>query len=207
MKEESIGSIYSLSPTSSETAVPMAESEERRRPPPLTRPVGSVPLSPSTSLRRFGDRTGETVVIAPPPRLLLRPGSADNDRDRGQLVNSAPARSRSVRFAGPGRNGRATPTSAQSFLPNPWDGGESAPPLSGLSPERVRLFHLPAVPASAPPGRPSRRAQSLRATGLPRNPRDLPVSLRDETRSLSIHESVWDQRRSFADARRPIRPL
>jgi len=196
VKEESLRSVLSLSLASSETAVTSTEAEEKRSPPPLTRPVGSLPSSPSS---RFGDRTGETIVIAPPPRLLLRPDSTDNYRGRGQLVDNPPPpmRSRSVRFAG--RNGRATP-SAQSLLPNPWDSGESPPPLHGPSSERVRLFQSPTVPASAPPARPSHRALSLRATGLPRSPRDFPVSLRAETRSRSIYESASDHRRSFGDA-------
>jgi hypothetical protein len=206
VKEESIRSVLSLSVASSETAVGTTEMDERRSPPPFTRPVGMASLASSPSFRRIGDRTGETLALASPPRLLLRPNSANIDRDRGQLVDSAPApmRSRSVRFAE--RNSRATPSPAQSLLPNPWDSGESAPPLPGRSSERVR--QLPAVPESAPPARPSRRAHSLRAAGLPRSPRDFPVSLRAETtRSLSIHESAPDHRRSFGDAGRPIRPV
>ena len=207
VKEESIRSIPSLSLASSETAVTTAEMGERRSPPPFARPVGSLPSSPSTSYRRFGE-AGETIVIAPPPRLLLR--SADNDRDQGRLVDNGPVpvRSRSVRFAE--RSDRVTSPSAQSLLPNPWDRGGSPPPLPVPSSEReVRLFPLPAVPESSPPVRPSgsRRAHSLRATGLPRSPRDFPVSLRAETRSLSIHESLSDHRRSFGDAGRPIRPI
>jgi len=206
VKEESMRSVLSLSLASSETAFTTADTEERRSPPPFTRPVGTASLSSSPSLRRTGDRAGETPVIAPPPRLLLRPDSADSDRDRRQLVDNGPVpvRSRSVRFAG--QNRRATPSSAHSLMPNPWDSGESAPPLPESSSERVR--RLPAVPESAPPERPPRRAYSVRATGLPRNPRDFPVSLRAETtRSHSVHESASDYRRSFGDAGRPIRPI
>ena len=215
MKEESIRSVLSLSQASSETVVPTVETEERRSPPPFTRPIGggaSLPSSPSSSLPRFGDRTGVTLMPAPPPRILRRPDSADNDRDRGQLEDNAPApmRSRSVRFAE--RNGRATPpsahsTSAHNILPNPWDSGESPPPLPGSSFERV-LFQLPAVPESAPPVPLSRRAHSLRVAGLPRSPRDFPVSLRRaETRSPGIRETASEHRKSFVDARRPIRPI
>jgi hypothetical protein len=205
VKEESIRSVLSLSLASSETAVNTAETEERRSPPPSTRPVGTAGLTSSPSLRRTGDRAGEVIVIAP-PRVLLRPDSANSDRERGQLMDNGPApmRSRSVRFAE--RNGRAPPLSARTLLPNPWDRGESAPPLPGPSSERVRLYQVPAVPESAPPARPPRRAHSFRATGLPRSPRDLPVSLRAENRSLSIYESALDHR-SFGDARRPIRPV
>ncbi|KAI9444061.1 hypothetical protein H4582DRAFT_2095407 [Lactarius indigo] len=216
VKEESIKSVTSVSQASSETAVPTVETEERRSPPPSSRPVvraGSLPSSPSSSLRRFGDRTGGTPMPAPPPPLLVRPGSADSDHDRGQLdtIASAPARSRSVRFAGPGRDGRVTrtPSSAHSILPNPWDSGESPPPLPESSFERAP-YQLPAVPESAPPVPPSRRAQSVRVAGLPRSPRDprdFPVTLRAETRSPSIRETASEHRRSFVDARRPIRPI
>ncbi|KAH9055405.1 hypothetical protein EDB87DRAFT_1641161 [Lactarius vividus] len=218
VKEESIRSVTSVSQASSETAVPTVETEERRSPPPSSRPVvraGSLPSSPSSSLRRFGDRAGGTPMPAPPPPLLVRPGSADSDHDRGFLDGnasaSAPARSRSVRFAERNSNGRVTrtPSSAHSILPNPWDKGESPPPLPGSSFEQA-LYQLPPVPESAPPARPSRRAQSLRAAGLPRSPRDprdFPVPLRAETRSPSIRETASEHRKSFADARRPIRPI
>lgn len=210
VKEQSVRSIPSFSHASSETAVPTVETAERRSPPPFTRPGGTISLpsspSPSPMPRRFGDRTGETLVLASPPRLLLRP---DNERDRGQFEDYAPAptRSRSVRFAG--RNGRAMPSSAHSLLPNPWDRGESPPPLPGSSYERV-LFQqspLPAVPVSAPPAPFSRRAHSLRVAGLPRSPRDFPVSVRTVTRSPSIPETASEHRRSFRDARRPIMPI
>ncbi|KAI9462866.1 hypothetical protein BJY52DRAFT_1255673 [Lactarius psammicola] len=212
VKEESVRSLLSLSQASSETVVPTVESEERRSPPPFSRLVGgaaSLPSSPSSSLGRFGDRAGVTLMPAPPPRLLLRPNSPDNGRDRGQLEDNAPvpARSRSVRFAV--RNGRTTPSSAGSVLPNPWDSGASPPPLPGSSFERV-LFQLPAVPESAPPVPSSRRAHSLRVAGLPRSPRDCPVSMRAENRSVrspSLRETASEHRRSFVDGRRPIRPI
>ncbi|KAH9005583.1 hypothetical protein EDB86DRAFT_3071345 [Lactarius hatsudake] len=215
VKEESIRSV---SQASSETAVPTVETEERWSPPPSSRPVarkGSLPSSPSSSLRRFGDRAGGAPMPAPPPALLLRPGSPKSDYDRGFLDGSAsaPARSRSVRFAERNGNGRVTrtPSSAHSILPNPWDRdrGESPPPLPGSSFERPR-YQLPAVPESAPPVPPPRRAYSLRAPGLPRSPRDprdFPVSMRAETRSPSIRETASEHRKSFADARRPIRPI
>ena len=199
-------SVLSLSFASSETAVQTVESEERRSPTPSTRPLGSayLPSSPSPSFRRPGDRTGVTPVVAPPPRLLLRPDSAHNNRARGQfetIATPAPMRSRSVRFAE--RNSRAT--SAQSILPNPWGSGESPPPTSlpGSSYERVGLFRLP---ESAPPERPPRRARSLKAAGLPRTPRDLPVSLRAETRSPSIPDSVSEYTSAGEDFRRSSRP-
>ncbi|KAH9164563.1 hypothetical protein EDB89DRAFT_409317 [Lactarius sanguifluus] len=214
VKEESIRSVTSISQASSETAVPTVETEERRSPPPSSRPVmraGSLPSSPSSSLRRFGDRAGGAPMPAPPPPLLVRPDGADSDHDRGFLNGnaSAPARSRSVRFAGP--NGRVTrsPSPAHSIFPNPWDRGESSPPLPGSSFERA-LYQLPPVPESAPPVPPPRRAYSLRAPGLPRSPRDprdFPVSLRAETRSPSIRETASEHRKSFVDARQPIRPI
>jgi len=209
VKEESLRSVLTLSHASSETAVHTGETEERRSPPPLTRPLGTpnLPLSPSFSLRRPGDRrTRETLVPASPPRVLLRPNSADNDRDRGQFGDNnvpaaAPMRSRSVRFAE--RNSRAMPSSPQTSLPNPWGSGEnySAPPpplLPGSSSERVQMFQLP---ESATPEQAPRRTRSLKAAGLPRNPRDLPVSLRGETRSPSISDSASDYSRSVGDAR------
>ncbi|KAH9047492.1 hypothetical protein EDB83DRAFT_2403423 [Lactarius deliciosus] len=216
VKEESIRSVTSLSQASSETVVPTVETEERRSPPPSSRLVmrkGSLPSSPSSSLRRFGDRAGGAPMPAPPPPLLVRPGSADSDHDRGFLNGnaSAPARSRSVRFAEQNGNGRVTraPSSAHSVLPNPWDRDrvESPPPLPGSSFEQAP-YQLPPVPESAPPV--PRRAYSLRAPGLPRSPRDprdFPVSLRAETRSPSIRETASEHRKSFVDARRPIRPI
>ncbi|KAH9025949.1 hypothetical protein EDB85DRAFT_2149401 [Lactarius pseudohatsudake] len=214
VKEESIRSVTSVSRASSETVVPTVETEERRSPPPSSRPVvrkGSLPSSPSSSLRRFGDRAGGAPMPAPPPPLLVRPGSANSDHDRGFLDGnaSAPARSRSVRFAGPNGRVTRTPSSAHSILPNPWDRGESPPPLPGSSFERA-LYQLPAVPETAPPVPTPRRAYSLRAPGLPRSPRDprdFPVSLRAETRSPSIRETASEHRKSFVDARRPIRPI
>ncbi|KAH8992712.1 hypothetical protein EDB92DRAFT_543074 [Lactarius akahatsu] len=210
VKEESIRSVTSVSQASSETVVPTVETEERRSPPPVVR-KGSLPSSPSSSLRRFGDRAGGAPMPAPPAPLLVRPGSANSDHDRGFLDGnaSAPARSRSVRFAGPNGRVTRTPSSAHSILPNPWDRGESPPPLPGSSFERA-LYQLPAVPESAPPVPPPRRAYSLRAPGLPRSPRDprdFPVSLRAETRSPSIRETASEHRKSFVDARRSIRPI
>lgn len=210
MKEESIRSALSLSLASSETAIQTVETEERRSPLPFNRPLGTayLPSSPSSSLRPPGDRSRETFVLASPPRLMLRPDSANHDRGRRQLEDNAPAapmRSRSVRFAE--RNSRPLPSPAQRPLPNPWGSGEGPPPqppLSGASFERVALFQLP---DSASPERPPRRARSLKAAGLPRNPRDFPVSLRAETRSPSIADSASEYRSSYGDARRSSRPI
>jgi hypothetical protein len=93
VNEESLRSVLTLSHASSETAVHTVETEERRSPPPLTRPPGTPnrPLSPPSSLRRLGDRTRETLVPTSPQRVLLRPDGVDNDRDRGQLGHNAPA--------------------------------------------------------------------------------------------------------------------
>jgi len=207
VKEESIRSILSLSLASSETAVHTVEAEERRSPPPITRPLGTanLPSSPLPSLRRPGDRTEETIVIAPPQRVLVRPDSADRGRDRVRVEDTAsvaPMRSRSVRFAE--RNSRQMPLPAQSRLSNPWgSGGAPPPPLPGSSFERVQLFRLP---ESAPPERPPRRARSLKAAGLPRSPRDLPVSVRAETRSPSIPDSTSEYSRS-GDARHQSRAV
>ncbi|KAN0134159.1 hypothetical protein V8E53_007931 [Lactarius tabidus] len=212
VNEESLRSVLTLSHASSETAVHTVETEERRSPPPLTRPPGTPnrPLSPPSSLRRLGDRTRETLVPTSPQRVLLRPDGADNDRDRGQLGHNAPTaapmRSRSVRFAE--RNSRAMPSSPQTLLPNPWGNGENTPPqqtlLPGSSSERVHMFQLP---ESATSEQTPRRARSLKAAGLPRNPRDLPVSLRAETRSPSIPDSASDYSRSAADARYQSRAI
>ena len=202
VKEESLRSVLTLSHASSETAVHTFETGERRSPPPLTRPLGTpnLPLSPSSSFRRPGDRTRETLVPVSPARVLLRPDSANNDRGRVQVRDNAPApapmRSRSVRFAE--RNSRAIPSSPHSLLPNPWGNGESYTPsqpplLSGSSSERVQMFQLP---ESATPEQAPRRARSLKAAGLPRNPRDMPVSMRAETRSPSIPDSASDYSRS-----------
>jgi hypothetical protein len=215
VKEESLRSVLTLSHASSETAVHTFETDERRSPPPLTRPQGTptlnLPLSPSPSLRRPGDRTTrETLVPTSPQRVLLRPDGADNDRDRGQFGHNAstaaPMRSRSVRFAE--RNSRAMPSSPQTLLPNPWGSGENTPPqpplLSGSSSERVHMFQLP---ESVTPEQTPRRARSLKAAGLPRNPRDMPVSLRAETRSPSIPDSASDYSRSVGDARYQSRAI
>ena len=143
-----------------------------------------------------------------PPRVLLRPDSTNNDRDLAQVWDNAPAtapmRSRSVRFAE--RNSRAMVSSPQSLLPNPWGSGEnySPPPLpppqlTGPPSERVPMFQLP---ESATP-----EARSLKAAGLPRNPRDMQVSLRAETRSPSIPDSASDYSRSVGDGRYQSRAL
>ena len=214
VKEESLRSVITLSHASSETAVQMVETEARRSPSPLTRPLGThnLPLSPSPPLRRPGDRTRETLVPASPPRVLLRPDNLNNDRGRVQVRDNSPAaapmRSRSVRFAE--RNSRAIPSSPHSLLPNPWGNGESftsppAPLLSVSSPDRVQMFQLP---ESAAPQQAPRRARSLKAAGLPRNPRDMPVSMRAETRSPSIPDSASDYSRSVVgDARYQIRAI
>ena len=129
---------------------------------------------------------------ASPPRVLLRPDSANNDRDRAQVRDNPPAtapmRSRPVRFAE--RNIRAISSSPQSLLPNPWGSGEnySPPPqpppqLTGPPSERVQMFQLP---ESATP-----EARSLRLLDYPAI-RAICRCLRAETRSPSIPDSASD---------------